>query len=149
MKRIGSHELATPPARASHRNQPPPATDLLVDSHGLAGGQIQRGVRVRRSGRLLVNRATRVPTIKRSRNPGFPTHIPALLQFARPNCQKPATTLATSVPSAIICKVSRIPSFYNVWEDAIFEALSFFFQRGKKLQAIIQKFSLHLGGIRD
>jgi hypothetical protein len=78
LKRAGTRESHAPPARASHRTDRHRQPTSLLISHGLASGQIQRGVRVRRSGKLLVNSASSHPNQKTESRTGFPTTFSCL-----------------------------------------------------------------------
>jgi hypothetical protein len=97
--RVGTRE-SHPLPHAPHTELTAAATDLLMISHGLASGQIQRGVRVRHSGRLLVNCANSHPNQKMKSRTGFPNHIFLPYYFARPNFQTSENPSAVRVPFA-------------------------------------------------
>jgi hypothetical protein len=121
-------------------------------SYGLTSGQIQRGVRVRHSGKLLVNCANSHPNQKMKSRTGFPNHIFLPYYFARPNFQTSENSLAAGVPSAKNFKKQRKPpmilSFSKIKR---FKTLAIFFQRGKNKLEVRdgggtrwRKFALHL-----
>jgi hypothetical protein len=142
--RVGTRE-SHPLPHAPHTELTAAATDLLMISHGLASGQIQLGVRVRRSGRLLVNCANSHPNQKMKSRTGFPNHIFLPYYFARPNFQTSGNPLAAGMPSAKNFKKSRkLPMILSFSKIKRSKTLAIFFQCGKKLKVSRRKFALHL-----